>query len=142
MGHRSAAALLDSELRSSPLRGRPLRSRSYWPSANGHREARLGPVQCLDLALFIHTQDDGVLGWIQVKRHDIHQLLFELWIVADLETYDPVRLESISFSDSPHRAFTHACGLCHRRPAPVRCIGWSFLSRLLNDLLALHGDHP
>jgi hypothetical protein len=68
VGHRSTTALLD-------------------------RKARLGSIQRLNLALFVHAQDDGVLGGIQVKGHDIHQLLFKLGIVTDLETNDPMGFE-------------------------------------------------
>jgi len=79
----------------SPLRGRLLRSRSHWLSANGHGKPRLGSIQSLNLALFICAQDNGVLGGIQVQSHDIHQLLFEMGVVADLETHYPMGLQPI-----------------------------------------------
>lgn len=40
-----------------------------------HQQARLGPVQRLNLTFFIHTQHQRVLGRIQIQTHDIGQLL-------------------------------------------------------------------
>jgi hypothetical protein len=53
----------------------------------------------LNLAFLICAQDNGVLGRIQVHSHDIHKLLFETGIVADLETHYPMGFESIQLSD-------------------------------------------
>ena len=102
----------------------------------------LGSVQLLDLTLLIHAQNDGVLGRVQLEGHDIHQRLFKLCIVADVETDDPVRFEPSSFPDATHHAFAHAYSLCHFCAVPVRCFRGLLLSRLLNNLLSLRGNHP
>jgi hypothetical protein len=39
-----------------------------------HRQARLGPIESLDLALLIDTQDEGVLGRVEIERDDILSL--------------------------------------------------------------------
>jgi len=117
VGHRAAAALLQ-------------------------RKPRLASVQGLDLRLLIDTQDDGVIWRIQIQAHDFHQLLFKMGIITDLETHDTMRFEAVLFPDATHRAFTHACGPCHRSPAPVRRILRFFLYGLLDNFLALCGNHP
>jgi len=40
-----------------------------------HRQARLGAVERLDLALLVAAEHDGVLGRVEVKPHDIDQRL-------------------------------------------------------------------
>ena len=36
-----------------------------------HRQARVSPVQSLNLTLLVRAQNDGVLGWIQVQPDDV-----------------------------------------------------------------------
>ena len=38
-----------------------------------HRQARLGPIKGLDLALLIDRQDDGVVGRINIQADDVVQ---------------------------------------------------------------------
>ena len=78
----------------------------------------------------------------QIKGHDVHPLLFEKWIVAHLEPDGAVRFETILPPNSPHRALAHPGGLGHGGPTPVRGIDGLLLGCLLENLLALHGDHP
>jgi len=60
-----------------------------------HRQARLGAVQSLNLALLVGAQDDGVLRRVQIQAHNIFQLLDELRIVAELEGSHPMRFQSM-----------------------------------------------
>jgi hypothetical protein len=55
-------------------------------SALFERQARLGSVQRLYLALFIDAQHDGVLRRVQVEPEDIGAFLGEQRIGADLES--------------------------------------------------------
>ena len=43
-----------------------------------HRQAGLSAVQCLNLALFVGAQHQGMLGWIQIQADDVFQFLGEL----------------------------------------------------------------
>ena len=106
------------------------------------RKPRLASIQGLDLRLLIDAQDDGVIWRIQIQAHDIHQLFFKMGIIADLETHDTVGFETILLPDATHRAFTHACGPCHRSPTPVCRVLRIFLQGLLDDVLPLRGNHP
>lgn len=46
------------------------------------RRFGLGFVQCLHLALLVHTQHNSVLGWLQAQGDNRFQLLGEVGIVA------------------------------------------------------------
>jgi len=48
-----------------------------------HRQSRLGSVQSLDLALFIHTQNQGLIRRVQIKTHHVLQLLNTIFISAE-----------------------------------------------------------
>src|SRR5215469_17950229 len=57
-------------------------------------ESGLGAIQGLDLAFLIHTQHQSVLGRVQIQSDNIFQLFGEFGIVADLETFHTVRLQT------------------------------------------------
>ena len=48
--------------------------------AKAHRQQRLGPIQCLDLALFVHAQDHGLVRGVQIQSDDISDLLDKEWV--------------------------------------------------------------
>ena len=48
--------------------------------AGPHGQKGLGPIQCLDLGLLVHTQNQGVLRWIQIRTHHIYQLGYKVRI--------------------------------------------------------------
>ena len=60
------------------------------------RQAGLGPVKRLDLALFVNGQHHGMAGRLHVKAHHILDLLSEGWIAGLLERAQPVRLKDLS----------------------------------------------
>ena len=56
-----------------------------------HGQTRLGAVECLDLALFINRQHDGV-GWrVDIEHDDLVPLSGELWTIGQLELARPMR---------------------------------------------------
>jgi uncharacterized protein VirK/YbjX len=67
------------------------------------RQARLGPVQCLNLALFIHTQYESLLGRIQLQSDDVGHLLEELRVTRQLEGLHPMRLQVMGLPYGPAR---------------------------------------
>jgi hypothetical protein len=107
MGHRPAPAL---------LHGKP------W----------LGPIQCLDLALFVHGKHNRVLRRVQVKSDDIDQLLFGAGIVAQLEGLDSVRLKPMLYPDRSDCGRPNPHDLRHAPGAPVASLLRRFLDRLSN----------
>ena len=59
------------------------------------RQAGLGAVERLDLALLVDRQDDGMGGRIDIEPDDVAQLVDEFRIVGQLELPHPVRLETM-----------------------------------------------
>ena len=55
--------------------------------AGGQRQNRLSPVQCLNLALLVHTQHHGLGGRIEIQTDDITRLGNELRIGRQLEGF-------------------------------------------------------
>src|SRR5579864_7871176 len=79
------------------------------------RQAWLGPVKRLDLALLIATQDQGVLRGIEIQPNDVLEFLDEVLVVRYLEALYPMRLEAVRLPDAPH-----ARGTSGRRTASSR----------------------
>src|ERR1700731_237663 len=84
-----------------------------------HRQTRLGAIKCLNLALLIDRQDNGVVGRIDVEADDLVQFGGKLRIVGQLELAHPVRLEAMSTPYPLHRADANPGRLRHRRTGPV-----------------------
>ena len=61
--------------------------------AKSHWQHRLGALQRLVLALLVHAQHQRVVGRVQVRAHNVAQLLDEQWIRRQLETVGAMRLE-------------------------------------------------
>jgi hypothetical protein len=64
------------------------------------RQARLGPVERLDLALFINRQHQGVRRRIDVEADDVSPLLGEVRVGGQLELPHPVRLQAMAAPDA------------------------------------------
>ena len=69
-----------------------------------HRQAGLGAVERLDLALLVDRQHDGMGRRIDVEPDDVAQLVDELRVVGELELPTPVRLQPVRAPDALHRA--------------------------------------
>src|SRR3984893_15471204 len=63
------------------------------------RQARLGAIQRLNLTLFIHAEHNRLLRRIQIEAHHIGQLLQELGIPRQLESFHPMRFEIVTPPD-------------------------------------------
>jgi hypothetical protein len=67
------------------------------------RQARLGAVKRLDLALFIDTEHHRVRRRVDIQPDDITQLGDEFRVARQFELPYPVRLEAMRAPDAPHR---------------------------------------
>jgi hypothetical protein len=65
-----------------------------------HRQCRLGTVKRLNLRLFVHAQHQRALWRVQIESDDVGQFGVELRVAAELEGFDPVRLEPILLPDA------------------------------------------
>ena len=70
--------------------------------AQAHGQHRLGAVQGLNLALFIHTKYQGVVGRIQVKANDVPGLLDEEWVSREFEATTAVGLDRKGLEHTMH----------------------------------------
>lgn len=64
-------------------------------------QARLGPIQCLDLTLLVTAQHQSVLWSVEIKADDIFELFGEFRIVRDLESPRQMRLKPVRLPNSP-----------------------------------------
>jgi len=59
--------------------------RAMFGHARHHRQDRLLPIECLDLALLIDAEDESSIGRGKVKADDIAYFIDEQWIVRQLK---------------------------------------------------------
>ena len=104
-----------------------------------HREAGLGAVQRLDLALLVHAQDNRLVGRVQVEANDIGKLLGEAGVLGELEGPHLVRLEAVGVPDAVDRGGAHPLCLRHRAATPVRRSRRQRVERRFNDAPDLLG---
>ena len=97
------------------------------------RQAGLGPVERLDLTLFVDGQHNGVSRWINVEADDIAQLADELRIVGKLELPHPVRLKPVGAPDALNRTDGNTSGLCHQRAGPMGGLAGRVIERQSDD---------
>jgi hypothetical protein len=84
-----------------------------------HRQAGLGAVECLDLALLVDREHDGVGRRINVEADHVAQLVDELRIGGELELPHPVRAQPVRPPDALHRTDGDAGRLGHQGGGPV-----------------------
>ena len=78
--------------------------RRHRAAATGlERQAGLCAVQGLDLAFLIHTQDDGMLGRVQIQAHHIRQFLLELRVPTELKGPDSMGLQAMGGPDALYK---------------------------------------
>ncbi len=84
-----------------------------------HGQARLGPLEGLDLTLFVHAQDDGFVRRIEVQPHHVGELLGEAPVTGELESLRPMGLQAMGGPDTLHGSLADALCPCHATSAPV-----------------------
>ena len=102
-----------------------------------------GPIQGLDLALFIDAKHQSAIRWIEVKSHYVADLLLELRIVGDLKLLHPMRLQVIALLDAVYHHARNAQVSSEPAHTPAGGVEQSRLRRSIQDLLPqLRGGHP
>ena len=84
------------------------------------RQAGLGTIEGLNLALLVGAQHQRVLRRIEIQADDVFQFLDEGRIVADLESFHAMRFQPVGPPDAPNAGFADADGRGHGASAPVR----------------------
>ena len=67
-----------------------------------HRQNRRGPVQRLNLALFIDTQDQRAIRRRQIKADNVAHFLDEQRVARELERLTPMRLQAERAPNAPN----------------------------------------
>src|SRR3954452_16200368 len=88
-------------------------------SARRQGQHRIQPVQSLYSGLFIHAENGGVRGRIQVQANDRRRFLFEIGIIAGHITFQPMRPDSGSSPDSVNRILADAQMLGQLAARPI-----------------------
>ena len=88
-----------------------------------HRQAGLGSVERLNLALLVDGKHDGVRRGIDIEPDHVAQLVDERGIFRQLELPDAVRLEPMGAPDALHGRDADTGRFGHRRARPVRRFG-------------------
>jgi hypothetical protein len=79
-----------------------------------HREARLRPIQRLNLAFLIYAHDHGLVGRVKIDSHHSSELLYKTLVLRQLEGLNSVRLQSVSLPDPLHGRLAYPLTMCHR----------------------------
>ena len=103
-----------------------------------HRQARLAAVECLDLALLVDRQHQGLVGRVEVKADDIHHLGGEVRIAGQLEAFDQMRLQLVRPPDPLHRGNADADRFGEHARTPMGRGRGPFMQRHIDDPL----NHP
>jgi hypothetical protein len=106
------------------------------------REAWLRAIEGLDLALLVDAQHQRLVRRIQIQSDDVGQLLEEVFVAAQLEGLDPMRLEVVTLPDSLDGGLAEPLGPRQRACAPVRRRGGRGVQCGVNDRADLLHRHP
>src|SRR5712692_4598255 len=110
-----------------------MRHRSATPFL--HRQAGLGSIQCLNLTLLVHANDQRFIGRIQIQAHNVSQFLHKLRIARQLKLAHSMWLQPVGIPDALNRRRTRAAMLGHRPTAPVsRALRFAVQRRVDNPL--------
>src|SRR3984893_7756155 len=98
------------------------------------RQARLGPVECLNLTFLVDGQHKRPLRRVEVKADDVLDLNDKAGIGRQLETFDEMRLETVFGTDALHTRMADAHLFRHGAHTPVRGVDGTLFHGLLDDL--------
>ena len=83
------------------------------------RQHRLAAFQGLNLAFLVHAKQQGILGWADIKPHNIPHLLHKQRIRGQLKGLSAVGLQSESAPDAGNAFVGKAAPGGHGTSAPV-----------------------
>src|SRR6266403_139788 len=112
-------------------------------SAGGEWQNRVKPVESLDRALFIDTEDRRVRWRLNVQANDVGGFLFKLRIVAGQITTRPMRLNPEMAPDPADAGLAKAQLFGQPIAAPMgRTVRGTLTGRLQDTRLALRCPRP
>lgn len=87
------------------------------------RQTRLGAIEGLDLTFLVDAQHKGFVRGIEIQANDIVELLDKVFVAAELEGLDEMRLEGVLLPNTLNRHPTDPLGRGHAADAPMGGIG-------------------
>jgi len=102
-------------------------------AAGFQRQTRLRAVERLNLALFIHTEHQRFVGWVQVQADYVDEFLNELRVGLTLNVEMRCGFKPCPLPNASHRCFADALRLGHQSCAPVRGVRWLTVQRRLHN---------
>ena len=105
--------------------------------AGAHRQERPRAIQRLDLALFVHRQDDGAVGRTEIQPDDVAHLLDKLRVRRQLERVEAMRLQPERLPDARDRGLRQSGHLGQAARRPLRRVRRRAFERAGN-----HVDNP
>ena len=97
--------------------------RDAFDIAQSHGQHRLGALQGLDLAFFVHAQHHGMIGRVQVQPDDVADFFDEEGVIGEFEVALAVRLDAEQIEPALHGGLGDAGVFGHGSHAPVRGVG-------------------
>jgi len=102
--------------------------------SQAHGQEGLSPIEGLNLTFFVHAQDHGVIGRVEVQTDDIAHFFNEKGIRGDFEMPLAMRLEPEGIPYPVDRRAGNMNGIRHRPGRPMGSSRRSGLKRLANEL--------
>src|SRR5262245_33074043 len=90
-------------------------------TARLHRQARLGAIERLDLALLVNREHNGVGRRVHVEADYVLEFLCKLWIVRQLEGLNAMWGELVGLEDALYRPQAHSRRLSQHPAGPMSC---------------------
>lgn len=105
--------------------------------ARAQRQQRRRAIECLDLRLLVHAEDQRARGGLEVEPNDIAHFIDEERVGGELERLLAMGLQPVRVPDADDRGLRDTGRLRHQARAPVRGLGRGrpFLEGLPNDAL-------
>ncbi len=104
------------------------------------RQAWLGSIQRLNLALFIDTKHQSLFGRIQIQPDHIGEFLREAGGTRKFESLGAMRLNLMALPDPIDRGLADAVCLGHAAATPMRGADRTRLQRLVDNRRHLVGE--
>ena len=93
-------------------------------NSRGERCCQSGSLERLNLTFLVDTKHDRFVRRIEIKSYNIVELLAELFVFAEFERFDKMRLQVVVSPNAGHRGLADTLILGHRPRAPVSGVGW------------------
>ena len=107
-----------------------------------HGKPRLCTIQGLNLRFLVHTQHHGLVRWVQIDADNIRQFFHEAFVLGELESLHPVRLQPVRIPNSLHSSMADSLDFGHRSCRPVGRVLGGAVQGCFDNLMDFLGAKP